>query len=66
MSETISNRTTEFNLLLAEWTQYYKSHTQKLITFLRSEGYSDIKIGKILGISGQSVGQTYPRKRGNK
>ena len=62
MSDTLSNRTNDFNYLLAGWTAYYKEHSKALIKFLRSEGYSDIKIGKILGISAQAVGQAYPRK----
>lgn len=60
--QTITDRRTEFNSLLARWKEFYASETIKLVNFLRSQGYTDEKIAEVMDISGQVLGSKYPRE----
>lgn len=60
--QTITDRRTEFNSLLARWKEFYASETIKLVNFLRSQGYTDEKIAEVMDISGQVLGNKYPRE----
>lgn len=44
--------------------QHWYNYTLALIDVLRKEhGYTNARIGRILGISGQAVGMVAPRKK---
>lgn len=60
--QTITDRRTEFNSLLARWKEFYASEIIKLVNFLRSQGYTDEKIAEVMDISGQVLGSKYPRE----
>jgi hypothetical protein len=50
-----------FRRLLHEWSELYKGPTQALINHLRQEGYSDVRIAKIIGISRQALNNQYKK-----